>query len=260
MGDTLWVLHLVPVAVATWYASWRWGTAVAVLGLVLAGSLPAAGADGTTSGIGGVEFIVRFGLLGVLVLVVAEARMAVGEERQWIRSDPSTGLANTRALFDQVAAEVERAQRYERPFSLAYVGIENLPALRQRHGDAAAEEVLRRVAHQIQASLRSVDLVARLRDREFALLFPETGPAAAKIVLGRIERLLDLALSQEVHQLSFILGAVTWVHSDLTVPAIHQRTYQLMYAARREDVRVRHEILDEETIGEAANRHQAVRG
>jgi diguanylate cyclase (GGDEF)-like protein len=261
LEGTLWVLPLAPAALATWYIGWRWGifvvavaAAVPVVEVAVLG-IEVAGPPGGT-----LALLLRAALMGAFVVLLALAQSAPVGERLTVRVDGSTGLAHSRVLFDQIGVELERCQRYSRAFTIAYVTIENVAVLRQRHGDTAAEEALRRIAHQIKGSLRSVDLVARLRDREFGVLFPETGPAPARLVLERMERLLAVSLHQEAHPLSYAIGALTWVRSDLGPEALHQRTYQLMYTARQEARTINHEVLDEEHLGEVSNKYLTVRG
>jgi diguanylate cyclase (GGDEF)-like protein len=244
VGDSLWVLLIVPVTLATWYADWRWGVSVAALPFLFPVLSILAVPENPQIETSGSEVLFRLSLLLAYVYVLTESRSSTDNKRESVRTDPSTGLANSRAFFDLVAGEVDRAQRYGRFFSIAYVGIENLPTVRQRAGNDAAEEVLRGIARQIRNSLRSVDHVARLRDREFALLLPETGPEAASAVLGRMNLILAGALATDPHAVSIVIGALTWVKSDLTVEALHQRAYQIMYSARQENVRVKHEILE----------------
>jgi diguanylate cyclase (GGDEF)-like protein len=236
MWGTLWVLILIPVGTAAWYLGWRWGAAFGCLGAGLGMLIP--------GGPSGAEMGIRMALLAAFALIAEVGRTRMESSREPIRSDPSTGLANSRALFDSVAQEVERAQRYGRPFTVAYVAVENLPAVQQRSGEAAAEDVMRRIAHHIRGSLRGVDLAARLRGREFALLLPETGVDAARAVLSRTERSLSASLAEEPLSVTFSIGAITWISSDLPVKSLHQRTYQLMYAARKAGTRLEHEVLD----------------
>jgi diguanylate cyclase (GGDEF)-like protein len=251
-GPALRVLDLLPVAFAAVYAGWRWGAVLAVLALLLPGAGALAGGEA--------EIAVRLALLLGAGLALGAARVERGSGEGALPGiDESTGLANSKALFNLITMEVERAQRYGRSFTVAYIGIDNLPTVRQRVGNQAVEDVLRRVAHQINGSLRSVDVVARLRDREFALLLPETGVDAARTVLGRVQRLLNVSLAEEDFPLSFTIGAVTWIRSASRVEALHQRTYQLMYAARKDGLQVRHEILQDEVVEEVPHRYLVLR-
>src|SRR5690606_13808618 len=85
MGDSLWVLLLVPVALATWYADWRWGLAVAATSLLVP-ILPNVIVGGITPpASSGVEILVRMGLLLVFVYVLSEGKSATAGRPEPVR-------------------------------------------------------------------------------------------------------------------------------------------------------------------------------
>lgn len=243
-GSSLWALYLLPIGFVTWFGRWRWGTLVALASMVPIAIWPDRFADPATGSVIGLGLVVRIATILALIFLLREGKRAAGEAAAGLRVDPSTGLANSRALFDLVAAERERADRYARPFTLAYVGIDNLPAVRLRSGTDAAEEILKDVALEIRATIRGVDYAARLREREFAILFPETGADSARVAVDRIRDVLMQLFEGERHAVTFSVGVITWHQSDLSTEALHQRTYQLMYAARHDADPIRHEILE----------------
>jgi len=244
-SGTLWSLHLLVVSAATWMRGWKWGVAVA--GGVLFAAVVAASAGGAMEGgIRDGDLPTRSLLLALGVYGTVRARKATSEDE--IRFDENTGLVPGRLLSEMVDLEIERAQRYGRPFTLACIAIDNLPSIRKRAGAEAAEEAMRRFTHLLKGRVRSVDVLARRQDREFALLLPETGAEAAGVVLERIRRTLEQTMVEEAPSLSFTIGATTWVMSELSGGALHQRTYQLMFAARRDPARIRHEVLSGEAI------------
>ncbi len=243
-GTSLWALYLVPIGFVAWYGRWRWGALVALASLIPIAVWPDRFADPATGSALGLGLIVRVATILALLFLLREGKRAAGEAAAALRIDLSTGLANSQALLDLVAAERERADRYARPFTLAYVGIDNLPAVRLRSGTDTVEEILKDIALEIRATIRSVDYLARLREREFAILFPETGADAARVAVDRMRAVLTQLCEGERHAVTFSVGVITWHQSDLSTEALHQRTYQLMYAARQDADPIRHEILE----------------
>jgi diguanylate cyclase (GGDEF)-like protein len=245
--STVWVLHFVPIALLTWYCGRFCGLLLVIVGFaatVVRWRLQEAPGPLLIGGYA--EVALREALLLGAVMLTAQVRATTRRAVAPVRTDTSTGLANSRALFELAGREIDRAQRYERCFTLAYVGVDSLPAIRQRAGREAAEELLRQVAHRIQSSLRTVDVVARLRTQEFALLLPETDVEAARVVLGRIERGIDATLTEAGHTpVAVNIGAVTWIQAGISVEALHQRAYQLLHAARQGAERVEHVALDQ---------------
>lgn len=83
-------------------------------------------------------------------------------------------LAKRDLFMRQLEAEAERVKRHGTPFALALMNIDSLEAVGEYHGDDAAKTVRRRYAAEILSGFRTYDIVARYRNDEFALLFPNT--------------------------------------------------------------------------------------
>ncbi len=90
------------------------------------------------------------------------------------RVDPLTGLLNRRGFIEEVEAEIKRAQRTGRDFSLVMADIDDFKLFNDRHGHICGDFVLCRVAATLSERLRDVDCVARWGGEEFIILLPET--------------------------------------------------------------------------------------
>ena len=106
------------------------------------------------------------------------------------RFDSLTGVLSAQGFRGRLADEVNRAKRYQRPLSLALVGIDDFAAIEAVHGFAAGDELVARLAERLVAGTLSHDLVGRTAVAEFAVLIPETTPPEAREELERL--LLDL--------------------------------------------------------------------
>ena len=241
--DSIWVLSLLPIAVVTRFAHWGWGAALAAVSFLPFVMFPRPFAAPEPSLIAAIDPSIRMLLMGLLIFATHRYKQRV-ENADAVPSTSEPGLASSRTLFDLIATELERANRYGRPFTMAYVGIDNLASGRLRAGPKAAEEMVRAAAQEIRRSIRALDHVALLREHEFALLLPETGPEAGAIVLDRMRRVLEKTFANERPAITFTVGAITWLNADCGVEELHQRAYQLMYGARRENVAIKHEVLD----------------
>jgi diguanylate cyclase (GGDEF)-like protein len=107
-------------------------------------------------------------------------QMAMGLDRTLrqrfaVRRDPLTGLANDVELEEQLTRELARAARYSTHLTLGMLAVE-------REGDDA----VRAVARALAATLRSIDIAARLPGGEFALVFPQTNAVGAQGAFDRI--------------------------------------------------------------------------
>jgi diguanylate cyclase (GGDEF)-like protein len=89
-------------------------------------------------------------------------------------TDHLTGLANRRRFERQLEREVSRTLRYNRPFCLLLLDIDNFKEVNDTYGHDAGDEAIRRLALTLQAGTRGIDLAARIGGEEFAVILPET--------------------------------------------------------------------------------------
>lgn len=89
-------------------------------------------------------------------------------------TDHLTGLANRRRFERQLEREVSRTLRYNRPFCLLMLDIDNFKEVNDTHGHEAGDEAIRHLALTLQAGTRGIDLAARIGGEEFAVILPET--------------------------------------------------------------------------------------
>jgi diguanylate cyclase (GGDEF)-like protein len=114
------------------------------------------------------------GLEGRLGRAIDAIAVALAETTNAATYDKLTGVHNRQTLLADLFAEVERASRYDRPLSVAFVDIDHFKAVNDTYGHAAGDIVLRGVAQTLKANLRVSDEVGRYGGEEFMLLLTET--------------------------------------------------------------------------------------
>ncbi|HLY14435.1 MAG TPA: diguanylate cyclase [Candidatus Limnocylindrales bacterium] len=105
--------------------------------------------------------------------------------------DRLTRVASRPALLDRLMAEVDRATRYERPLTIAFIDIDHFKAINDSHGHDAGDIVLRGVAAVFRDHLRAADLVGRYGGEEFMLVLPETAADEATEVTEKLRLLVQ---------------------------------------------------------------------
>ena len=100
--------------------------------------------------------------------------------------DGLTGLMNRRHFMQSAEVELQRAQRYRRPVTVAMADLDLFKKLNDTYGHAAGDAVLRAFADLVRDTLRQSDLVCRYGGEEFAFLFPEIGPAETEKLAERL--------------------------------------------------------------------------
>jgi diguanylate cyclase (GGDEF)-like protein/PAS domain S-box-containing protein len=87
--------------------------------------------------------------------------------------DALTGLANRNLLKDRLQQSLALAHRYERPFSLAFIDLDNFKLVNDSLGHDIGDRLLKIVAERLVTCVREGDTVARLGGDEFVLLVTE---------------------------------------------------------------------------------------
>lgn len=100
--------------------------------------------------------------------------------------DGLTGLMNRRFFMQSAEAELQRAQRYRRPVTVAMADLDFFKKLNDTYGHAAGDAVLCAFADLVRDSSRQSDLVCRYGGEEFAFLFPEISPTEAEALAERL--------------------------------------------------------------------------
>ena len=116
----------------------------------------------------------------------AELEMSRAALEQLNLHDELTGLYNRREVERLLQDELARTARYGRPTSLLFVDIDQFEALAGDHGQAAGDEILRRIGVVLRDSVRALDRPARWDRERFAIVLPETAPDGAKAVADRL--------------------------------------------------------------------------
>jgi diguanylate cyclase (GGDEF)-like protein len=105
--------------------------------------------------------------------------------------DRLTGVANRQSLLAALFAEVERASRYERPLSVAFVDIDHFKAVNDTYGHAVGDVVLRGVAQELSDNLRASDMIGRYGGEEFMLILTETEVEEGAVLTEKLRTLVQ---------------------------------------------------------------------
>jgi diguanylate cyclase (GGDEF)-like protein len=154
------------------------------------------------------------GRISHLEVVLAQSRGASRRLEREADADPLTGLANHRAFHARLNTEVERAQRYGRPLSLACLDVDGFKDVNDHFGHQAGDRVLSEVGARLSAVARSADLVARIGGDEFALLLPETTAEAAEAVARRAHELIRVDLAGPGPSVTVSIGICDLEHAS----------------------------------------------
>ena len=101
-------------------------------------------------------------------------------------TDPLTGLRNFRYLSSELAREIERASRFERPLAVLMLDLDHFKSINDTYGHARGDAVLRELASRVSEQIREVDTLARYGGEEFVIVLPETTAEGAGMLADRV--------------------------------------------------------------------------
>ena len=100
--------------------------------------------------------------------------------------DALTGIGNRRMLMERIKTESARAERLDRPLTIALLDVDRFKSVNDAHGHEAGDKALVEIAHAIVTSVRHYDLCGRWGGEEFMVIMPEIGAEEAAIVVERV--------------------------------------------------------------------------
>lgn len=105
--------------------------------------------------------------------------------------DFKTGLYTERHFRHLLGQEFQRAERHRFPLSFLLLDIDDFKKINDECEYAFGDYVLEEFAQILQQSIREIDHAARFGGDEFMVLLPNTTPAEAVQVAGRIRAALE---------------------------------------------------------------------
>lgn len=113
------------------------------------------------------------------------------EYRTLAYMDVLTGLPNRRAFFERGENLLASLPAERRHACLIMADIDHFKVINDTYTHPRGDEVLKEVAHRLQATLRKDEICARIGGEEFAILLPDADLTQAVRVAERLRRYCD---------------------------------------------------------------------
>ena len=120
-----------------------------------------------------------FGVLSTLGVMWIEIENLRADLARLAMIDPLTETLNRRAFMLEYERELSRCTREKTGLALAIFDLDHFKDVNDTYGHQVGDQVLRRVADTLRASLRGHDVLGRYGGEEFALLMPGADVPAA---------------------------------------------------------------------------------
>ena len=156
---------------------------------------------------------------------------AEAETRLQARTDDLTGLANRRALDEEIARALAGARRTGHPFGIVMVDVDRFKFINDTHGHAVGDTTLAAFSTRLASVLREPDRAYRYGGEEFCLLLSDADPAGARTLAERAREEIMLPFDGVMRALTASFGVTAWQPEDTFDPLFH-RADRALYAAK----------------------------
>lgn len=238
--------YLVPIGFASWFAG-GWSGAVVAL---LSGTVWFLEDVATPRPTPALRFlpawnvVVKAAFLLVIAWLFYSLRRSLEHEESMARTDPLTGAANRRMLFDLVDYEVRAMPRHGRPVSLAFVDLDDFKGVNDTMGHEAGDELLQAVVRGMKAAVRGMDTVARVGGDEFVVLLPGADEGQAAEVMDRVRAAIMREVEEGKWPVGLSIGTITCLDCPGSPDELVGEADALMYKVKKSGKgRTLHEVI-----------------
>ena len=226
------LFYLLPITLISWAISARFGLVFAILGCCAWIGVDIWSGNRISNLFAYIwNSTARLGFFLLPVFMIRLNR-ALQREQDLARTDFLTGVLNARFFHEMALMEINRSVRYKRPFTIAFIDVDNFKTINDTFGHTIGDGVLRNIALNIKEHLRKTDIVARVGGDEFVVLLPETDAQTAPLVISNMQRELLKEMNENGWSITFSIGVLTLSATQISVDEILGKADQLMYGVK----------------------------
>lgn len=105
--------------------------------------------------------------------------------------DHLTNLYNRRYMEEFFKNELESSRRYNYPFSIVMLDLDDFKKINDTYGHSAGDAVLKGTAEIMRTNMRKADVIGRYGGEEFIIIMPKTTKSNALICMEKIRNLIN---------------------------------------------------------------------
>lgn len=151
-------------------------------------------------------------------------------------TDKLTGLYNRQYLEKQLNISHQMARRYQRPYSLAIIDIDDFKKINDTHGRDTGDFILKKTAEIIKDTVRKMDLAARYGEDDFVVMLPGTNNKQVKEFIGRLKNKINgkkFKYKEKVFNFNISTGYATSVSGEVSPEKIFRLANIKMYRDKK---------------------------
>jgi diguanylate cyclase (GGDEF)-like protein len=234
-------LYLVPIVTVTWMTGRQWGLVISAVSAFSWLLVDLSMVDRFSRAyIPLVNEAFRFSVFLFIVFMIAKYKRILATQKELAMSDPLTGVANRRAFRQLATIEIDRSRRYQLPFSVMVIDVDNFKPINDQFGHHTGDRLLKTMVETIRLHLRAIDIIARFGGDEFVVLLVNTAETAAAMVTRKLQKQLLNKMKEKQWAVTFSIGLVTYHGTPDSVEETIRSADALMYEVKhngKNDVR-----------------------
>ena len=147
-------------------------------------------------------------------------------------TDTLTGLSNRLKLNETLAAEFQRAHRYETSLGLMICDVDHFKQVNDTYGHAVGDSVLAHISQLLRDGVRNTDLAARWGGEEFVIVCPHASEQTAFHVAEKLRASIEATRFETVGQVRCSFGVAAFRPGD-TPDSLMARADAALYSAKQ---------------------------
>lgn len=232
---TVSLFFLVPIALATWYGSYRNSIMFCLLSAFI-WYLVDTGSSGQPYSNPFAPYwnsAIRLGLFLITVQLLIQLKTKLNIEKGLSRTDNLTCAMNGRGFTEMAGKLFELGARHSRPTTIAYIDLDDFKHVNDKYGHGEGDKVLQTIGGILLRSVRRTDVVGRLGGDEFSVVLPETNEIGAKSILLKLKTELADAMKEHDWPIGFSIGVVSYDLPPAKLDDAIRSADTLMYHVKR---------------------------
>jgi diguanylate cyclase (GGDEF)-like protein len=177
-------------------------------------------------------------LIEMLKLKTEELEQSNAHLKSLATRDSLTGLYNHRYFQESLTAELNRAKRYQRPFSLLFIDLDYFKQFNDANGHLDGDKLLIELSNLFMDSFRKTDVVCRYGGDEFAVILPEASKQRAHMLAAKLHaQVADHPFNgREVmpeSRVTVSIGTATYPDDETDTEGLLRQADEVMYTAKK---------------------------